>query len=206
MACAASRSGKVRARCSAAPSPCTNTAISGLPEFGQTGGTSSIPAISRTRKTSASFWKNWREAAVGRNRHKDRLLTHGAKYTPIKVTNAEAQLLETEKRATPIFSGCWSFPPHRPRAWQARPITTSSSNRSISCAGWRRSRSRSSRRPSATCCSASSNAQADCRIQFLSAAARRSAQPLCRLYDRPPGRMAVGERRAARSKICPAHR
>ncbi|WP_163382503.1 phage portal protein, partial [Escherichia coli] len=60
-----------------------------------------------------TFLENWREAGTGRNRHKDRLLTHGVKYNPIKVTNAEAQLLETEERSDSEVFGLWSYPPHR---------------------------------------------------------------------------------------------
>jgi hypothetical protein len=108
---------------------------------------SSIPAPSRTRKIASAFLEAWREAGTGRNRHKDRLLTHGVKYQPIKVTNAEAQLLETEEQSDTAVFGLWSFRRIAPAGSSARPTTTSSSSRSISSPiAWRRWRSRSSRR------------------------------------------------------------
>lgn len=80
---------------------------------GQSGGTLEHPGDFSDKIERNKFLENWREAGVGRNRHKDRLLTHGVKYTPIKVTNAEAQLLETENRSDTEIFGLWSFPPHR---------------------------------------------------------------------------------------------
>jgi HK97 family phage portal protein len=80
---------------------------------GQSGGTLEHPGDFKDKADRNSFLENWREAGTGRNRHKDRLLTHGVKYSPIKVTNAEAQLLETEKGADTDIFGLWSFPPHR---------------------------------------------------------------------------------------------
>jgi HK97 family phage portal protein len=80
---------------------------------GQSGGTLEHPGTFKDKADRAEFLENWRAAGTGRNRHKDRLLTHGVKYNPIKVTNAEAQLLETEKAADIAIFGLWSFPPHR---------------------------------------------------------------------------------------------
>jgi HK97 family phage portal protein len=80
---------------------------------GQSGGTLEHPGIFKDKADRATFLETWREGGTGRNRHKDRLLTHGVKYTPIKVTNAEAQLLETEKNSDIDIFGLWSFPPHR---------------------------------------------------------------------------------------------
>lgn len=80
---------------------------------GQSGGTLEHPGQFKDKEDRNTFLENWREAGVGRNRHKDRLLTHGVKYTPIKVTNSEAQLLETEKAADTDIFGLWSYPPHR---------------------------------------------------------------------------------------------
>lgn len=80
---------------------------------GQSGGTLEHPGDFENKVERNKFLENWREAGTGRNRHKDRLLTHNVKYTPIKVTNAEAQLLETENRSDTEIFGLWSFPPHR---------------------------------------------------------------------------------------------
>jgi HK97 family phage portal protein len=80
---------------------------------GQSGGTLEHPGNFKDKEDKRQFLENWREAGTGRNRHKDRLLTHGVKYTAIKVTNAEAQLLETEKQSDVDVFGLWSFPPHR---------------------------------------------------------------------------------------------
>lgn len=80
---------------------------------GQSGGTLEHPGNFKDKSDRNEFLDNWRSAGTGRNRHKDRLLTHGVKYNPIKVTNAEAQLLETEKAADTAIFGLWSYPPHR---------------------------------------------------------------------------------------------
>ncbi|TIN82638.1 phage portal protein [Mesorhizobium sp.] len=80
---------------------------------GQSGGTLEHPGTFKDKADRDEFLDNWRKAGTGRNRHKDRLLTHGVKYNPVKVTNAEAQLLETEKAADIAIFGLWSFPPHR---------------------------------------------------------------------------------------------
>lgn len=80
---------------------------------GQSGGTLEHPGNFKDKDERDAFLENWRTSGTGRNRHKDRLLTHGVKYNPIKVTNAEAQLLETEDAADTAVFGLWSFPPHR---------------------------------------------------------------------------------------------
>lgn len=80
---------------------------------GQSGGVLKHPGTFKDKADRDAFLENWREAGTGRNRHKDRLLTHGVEYSPIKVTNAEAQLLETEKGSDTEIFGLWSFPPHR---------------------------------------------------------------------------------------------
>jgi HK97 family phage portal protein len=80
---------------------------------GQAGGVLKHPGNFKDKDDRDSFLDNWRVAGTGRNRHKDRLLTHGVDYTPIKITNAEAQLLETEKGSDTEIFGLWSFPPHR---------------------------------------------------------------------------------------------
>jgi HK97 family phage portal protein len=80
---------------------------------GQTGGIIKHPGNFKDKEDKRTFLDNWRDAATGRNRHRDRLLTHGADYLALKVTNAEAQLLETEKQSDVEVFGLWSFPPHR---------------------------------------------------------------------------------------------
>jgi len=81
--------------------------------FGGTGGILEHPGTFKDKKDRQDFLDAWRESALGPNRLKDRLLTHGTKYTVNKVTNAEAQLLESEKAADTDIFGLWSFPPHR---------------------------------------------------------------------------------------------
>lgn len=80
---------------------------------GQTGGTLEHPGTFKDNTERDRFLDNWRAMATGQNRHRDRLLTHGVKYNPLKVTNAEAQLLETEQRCDLEIFGLWSYPPHR---------------------------------------------------------------------------------------------
>lgn len=80
---------------------------------GQSGGVLEHPGTFKDKEDKRSFLDAWRDGGTGRNRHRDRLLTHGVKYTPIKVTNAEAQLLETEDAADTAVFGLWSYPPHR---------------------------------------------------------------------------------------------
>ena len=79
---------------------------------GQTGGIIEHPGNFRDKADKQEFLDAWRAASAGRNRHRDRLLTHGAKYTALKVTNAEAQLLETEKDSDTDIFGLFGFPPH----------------------------------------------------------------------------------------------
>lgn len=80
---------------------------------GQGGGFLKHPGTFKDKKDKQDFLDNWREAGTGPNRHRDRLLTHGVDYKSEKITNAEAQLLETEKAADTAIFGLWSFPPHR---------------------------------------------------------------------------------------------
>jgi HK97 family phage portal protein len=79
---------------------------------GQSGGIIRHPGTFKDKADKDQFLDNWRSMGTGRNRHRDRLLTHGVDYTPIKVTNAEAQLLETEKASDIDVFGLWSYPPH----------------------------------------------------------------------------------------------
>lgn len=80
---------------------------------GQSGGTLEHPGNFKDKKDRDDFLENWRQAGTGKNRHRDRLLTHGVKYNTQKITNQEAQLLETEKSSDIDIFGLWSFPPHR---------------------------------------------------------------------------------------------
>lgn len=81
--------------------------------FGATGGIIKHPGTFKDKEDKREFLETWRSSGTGRNRHRDRLLTHGAEYSPLKVTNSEAQLLETEKAADTAVFGLWSYPPHR---------------------------------------------------------------------------------------------
>jgi HK97 family phage portal protein len=79
---------------------------------GQTGGIIEHPGNFKDKEDKREFLDTWRQSSVGRNRHRDKLLTHGAKYSALKVTNAEAQLLETEKASDTDIFGLFGFPPH----------------------------------------------------------------------------------------------
>lgn len=81
--------------------------------YGATGGIIKHPGTFKDKEDKREFLQTWREAGTGRNRHRDKLLTHGADYLQQKVTNAEAQLLETEDAADTAVFGLWSYPPHR---------------------------------------------------------------------------------------------
>lgn len=80
---------------------------------GNTGGIITHPGNFKDKEAEQDFLDTWRSMSVGRNRHRDRLLKYGANYQALKVTNAEAQLLETEDAADIGLFGLWSFPPHR---------------------------------------------------------------------------------------------
>lgn len=80
---------------------------------GQSGGVLEHPGAFKDKEEQQKFLDAWRANATGDNRHRDRLLTHGVKYTALTVTNAEAQLLETENRSDTEVFGLWSYPPHR---------------------------------------------------------------------------------------------
>lgn len=80
---------------------------------GQTGGIIKHPGTFKDKDSERDFLDTWRRTSTGRNRHRDRLLKYGASYEALKVTNAEAQLLETEDAADTAVFGLWSYPPHR---------------------------------------------------------------------------------------------
>ncbi|BCA04189.1 phage portal protein [Bradyrhizobium diazoefficiens] len=81
--------------------------------YGGTGGIIEHPGTFKDKDAERDFLDTWRRNGTGRNRHRDRLLKYGAKYTQLKVTNSEAQLLETEDAADTAVFGLWSYPPHR---------------------------------------------------------------------------------------------
>lgn len=80
---------------------------------GQTGGFYEHPGTFKDKSDEQEFLEAARKNSTGENRHRDRLLKYGIKYNPLKVTNAEAQLLETEERSDVDIFGLWSFPPSR---------------------------------------------------------------------------------------------
>jgi HK97 family phage portal protein len=81
--------------------------------FGGTGGIIEHPGTFKSKEEQDDFLDTWRSAGTGRNRHRDRLLKYGAKYSPLQVKNTDAQLLETEDASDTAVFGLWSFPPHR---------------------------------------------------------------------------------------------
>jgi HK97 family phage portal protein len=80
---------------------------------GQTGGIIEHPGNFKDKEAERDFLDTWRRSSVGKNRHRDRLLKYGGKYTALKVTNSEAQFLESEKAADIDLFGLWSYPQHR---------------------------------------------------------------------------------------------
>lgn len=80
---------------------------------GQTGGIIEHPGNFKDKEAERDFLDTWRRSTTGKNRHRDRLLKYGGKYTALKVTNSEAQFLESEKAADVDLFGLWSYPPHR---------------------------------------------------------------------------------------------
>jgi HK97 family phage portal protein len=81
--------------------------------YGGTGGIIKHPGNFKDKDAERDFMDTWRAYGTGRNRHRDRLLKYGGDYIPLKVTNAEAQLLETEDASDTAVFGLWSYPPHR---------------------------------------------------------------------------------------------
>jgi HK97 family phage portal protein len=81
--------------------------------YGGTGGIIKHPGNFKDKDAERDFMETWRAYGTGRNRHRDRLLKYGGDYIPLKVTNAEAQLLETEDASDTAVFGLWSYPPHR---------------------------------------------------------------------------------------------
>ncbi len=80
---------------------------------GQTGGIIEHPGNFKSKEDRDDFLSFWRGQSTGANRHRDRLLLMGMKYAPLKVTNAEAQLLQTEQESETEIFGLWGYPPSR---------------------------------------------------------------------------------------------
>jgi HK97 family phage portal protein len=81
--------------------------------FGATGGYFEHPGNFKTKDDREEWLANMREQSTGSNRHRDKLLINGIKYNQLKVTNAEAQLLETEQSSETEIFGLWGYPPSR---------------------------------------------------------------------------------------------
>lgn len=80
---------------------------------GSGGGVLEHPGSFKDKAAQEEFLDAWRAGGSGLNRHKDRLLLHGVKYTPFTVKNDEAQFLETKKQAGYEIAALWNMPPHR---------------------------------------------------------------------------------------------
>ncbi len=80
---------------------------------GAGGGVLEHPGNFRTKEDEQSFLQSWRAGGTGANRHKDRLLKFGVKYSRNDVQNDEAQFLETKKQAGYEVASIWNMPPHR---------------------------------------------------------------------------------------------
>lgn len=80
---------------------------------GQTGGIIEHPGNFKDKDAREEFIDFWRAQSTGPNRHRDRILLNGLKYAPLKVTNAEAQLLETENACDQEIFGLWNYPQAR---------------------------------------------------------------------------------------------
>lgn len=80
---------------------------------GSGGGVLEHPGNFKSKEDEQSFLESWRSGGSGVNRHKDRLLKYGVKYSPFTVKNDEAQFLETKKQSGYEVAGLWNMPPHR---------------------------------------------------------------------------------------------
>jgi HK97 family phage portal protein len=79
---------------------------------GAGGGVLEHPGKFKSRDEEQDFLRSWREGGAGLNRHKDRLLKYGLKYTRQDVKNDEAQFLETLKESSVKLCRLWNMPPH----------------------------------------------------------------------------------------------
>ncbi len=76
------------------------------------GGILEHPGNFRSKEDQSDFLETWREGGSGNNRHKDRLLKYGVKYTPNPVRNDESQFVDTLKEMSVKLCRLWNFPPH----------------------------------------------------------------------------------------------
>lgn len=80
---------------------------------GASGGVLEHPGRFADKAAQDQFLETWREGGTGRNRHRDRLLLNGVKYSPLSVKNNEAQFLETIANSDIQVCRLWNMPPHR---------------------------------------------------------------------------------------------
>ena len=79
---------------------------------GSGGGVLEHPGQFKSKEEQQNFLETWRNGGNGLNRHKDRLLLFGLKYTPFSVDNDEAQFIETLKEVSVKLCRLWNMPPH----------------------------------------------------------------------------------------------
>ena len=79
---------------------------------GSGGGTLEHPGHFKDKEEQSNFLETWRQGGSGLNRHRDRLLLYGVKYTPFSVKNDEAQFIDTLKEMAVKICRLWNFPPH----------------------------------------------------------------------------------------------
>lgn len=77
------------------------------------GGFFEHPGKFNSKEDRDFFLESIRADGVGLNRHKDRLLQYGVKYTANKVANDEAQFIETIKECGIKLCRLWNMPPHK---------------------------------------------------------------------------------------------
>lgn len=79
---------------------------------GSGGGVLEHPGNFKDKEAEKDFLETWRQGGNGLNRHKDRLLKYGVKYTPFSVQNNDAQFLETLREMVLKICRLWNMPPH----------------------------------------------------------------------------------------------
>ena len=79
---------------------------------GSGGGVLEHPGTFKNNEARNDFLETWRMGGGGSNRHKDRLLTNGVKYSRQAVPNDESQFLETLKEVAIKLCRLWNMPPH----------------------------------------------------------------------------------------------
>ncbi len=79
---------------------------------GSGGGVLEHPGTFKDKEEKDRFLDAWRDNGGGMNRHADRLLLNGVKYSRQTVANDEAQFLETLKEVAIKLCRLWNMPPH----------------------------------------------------------------------------------------------